>query len=620
MTKKHKIALIILLSAIFLLLVFSVIGYIDWNSNHKDKLLPKTKIGLIDLSNQNYSESEQTLTVAESNIRTQGISFKYGGKTETLPLEVVSLSADIPESNLKYTDAIIYDKENTLSQLFNQRNTFFSYLLNLVSKKDANQKAVFSYTPLIIEEWLLKTFPDLSVKPEPAFFSLSGDGELINNKEKIGKEINIEELINDLDDNLSLLINKPITIKTRSKYPEVKQSDLEPLRNEVQKIINNGDLNIYFTELIDNKEGRLDWKIKNKEIITWISADRTTGEIKLSFNIEKIKLYLTEHIATDVNKEATLPRFEMKNGKVSSWQSGKSGREINLEESAKLIAETLTNSQKEINIIVNEISIDGLSSETDFNIQELIGTGHSDFSGSPANRRHNIKVGADAIHGMLIKPGDEFSLVQNLGEIDASSGYLTELVIKGNKTIPEYGGGLCQIGTTVFRAALSSGLPITARRNHSYRVSYYEPAGTDAAVYDPWPDVRFLNDTGNYILIQARISGNNIYFEFWGKKDGRIATTTAPTIYNIVKPQPTKLVETDTLKPGEKKCTERAHNGADAYFDYTVIYPEGATTTPKQEVRFKSHYVPWQEVCLIGKSITTSTSPVVSSTTPISTN
>ena len=201
-------------------------------------------------------------------------------------------------------------------------------------------------------------------------------------------------------------------------------------------------------------------------------------------------------------------------------------------------------------------------------------------------------------------------MVKILGQIDASTGYVPELVIKNNQTIPEYGGGLCQVGTTIFRSALKSGLPITARQNHSYRVSFYEPAGTDAAVYDPWPDVRFLNDTGNYILIQSRIEKNNIYFDFWGKRDGRIASSTAPIIYNITKPEPAKIIETTTLKPGEKKCTERAHNGADAYFDYKVTYPAGNVLTK----RFKSHYVPWQEVCLVGVTAT-STSETTNSTT-----
>ena len=148
----------------------------------------------------------------------------------------------------------------------------------------------------------------------------------------------------------------------------------------------------------------------------------------------------------------------------------------------------------------------------------------------------------------------------------------------------------------MFRAALAAGLPITMRRNHSYRVGYYEPAGTDATIYDPWPDLRFINDTADYILIQSKIDGDNLSFEFWGTGDGRMAERTEPTIYNIVKPGPAKIIETTDLKPGEKKCAERAHNGADAYFDYKVTYAGGEI----KENRFSSHYVPWQEVCLLG--------------------
>jgi vancomycin resistance protein YoaR len=265
---------------------------------------------------------------------------------------------------------------------------------------------------------------------------------------------------------------------------------------------------------------------------------------------------------------------------------------------------------------MEKISAESLAADNDFRIKEIIGTGHSRFAGSPVNRRHNIKVGAASLHGLLIKPGEDFSLLKALGTIDDTTGYRTELVIKGDKTVPEFGGGLCQIGTTVFRTALASGLPISERRNHSYRVAYYEPAGTDATIYDPAPDFRFVNDTGNYILIQARLAGDDLYFDFWGVRDGRVATATAPTIYNIVKPEPTKIIETTELAPGEKKCTESSHNGADAYFDYTVTYPEGATTTPVQTRRFNSHYIPWQAVCLVGVAATST--PAVAGGTPAS--
>ncbi|MCX6800168.1 MAG: VanW family protein, partial [Candidatus Falkowbacteria bacterium] len=137
--------------------------------------------------------------------------------------------------------------------------------------------------------------------------------------------------------------------------------------------------------------------------------------------------------------------------------------------------------------------------------------------------------------------------------------------------------------------------------NHSYRVPYYEPAGTDATIYDPWPDFKFKNDTNKYLLIQTFMEGSSLRFELWGTKDGRVASSTYPVIYNIVQPEPKKIIETADLKPGEEKCTEKAHAGADAYFDYSVVYPNGES----KERRFKSHYVPWQEVCLFGVATST---------------
>jgi len=118
----------------------------------------------------------------------------------------------------------------------------------------------------------------------------------------------------------------------------------------------------------------------------------------------------------------------------------------------------------------------------------------------------------------------------------------------------------------------------------------------DATIYNPKPDFRFLNDTGNYLLWQARTEGDQVVFELWGTGDGRLASTTTPRIFNIVSPPPVKIIETTDLKPGEKKCTERPHSGADTVFTYTVIYQNGE---PKEQ-EFKSHYRPWQEVCLVG--------------------
>src|SRR3990167_5340600 len=182
---------------------------------------------------------------------------------------------------------------------------------------------------------------------------------------------------------------------------------------------------------------------------------------------------------------------------------------------------------------------------------EVVGRGESNFAGSPANRRVNIRVGAEKYHGLIIKPGQEFSFNEFLGDVDAAHGFLPELVIKRDGLKPEFGGGLCQVSSTAFRAAMNTGLPIVERKNHAYAVQYYAPQGTDATIYPGSVDLRFVNDTPAHILIWPYIKDTNkLVFEFYGTKDSRKVTLQKPFSYDrksdgSMKAEWTRIVEKD---------------------------------------------------------------------------
>src|SRR6185369_11000366 len=111
------------------------------------------------------------------------------------------------------------------------------------------------------------------------------------------------------------------------------------------------------------------------------------------------------------------------------------------------------------------------------------------------------------------------------------------------------GGGVCQVSTTLFRAALNAGLPIVERHAHAYRVHYYEEdssPGVDATVYVPTVDLKFKNDTGHYILIQSIIdlTQPRLTFMIYGTNDGRVVNQTAPVVTNI-RPAPADKYEDD---------------------------------------------------------------------------
>lgn len=165
------------------------------------------------------------------------------------------------------------------------------------------------------------------------------------------------------------------------------------------------------------------------------------------------------------------------------------------------------------------------------------------------------------------------------------------------------GGGVCQTSTTLFRALLNSGVPITSRYPHAYRVGYYEQdakVGFDASVFYPSLDLKFKNDTERYILIQAEVDEKNYAMTFYlfGTKDGREVTITEPKIYGFVPAPADEYVEDKSLAPGQIKQIDFSASGVTSEFQRTV------TKDGKQLYAdvFRSTYAPWKAIYLKGPS------------------
>ena len=238
-------------------------------------------------------------------------------------------------------------------------------------------------------------------------------------------------------------------------------------------------------------------------------------------------------LAGKTDRDPQDARLQTDGGQVSVFSLSQDGIKLDKEKSLQILGDYFKNSSASgsvalaYNIIKPDISTDSIDN---LGITSLIGEGTSNFGNSPKNRIHNLTLGAQKLNGVLIKPGEEFSFLKTLGPVDESTGYLPELSIVGNQTELEFGGGMCQVSTTAFRAAIYSGLKITSRTPHAYPVSYYNPQGMDATVYIPAPDLKFINNTPGYILIQTKIVGTILTFDFYGTDDGRKTTVIGPTI------------------------------------------------------------------------------------------
>ena len=296
---------------------------------------------------------------------------------------------------------------------------------------------------------------------------------------------------------------------------------------EASPMYNSEAENINFIPAQD-PAARIYFRFMNRE------QDRSHIRISTSIALDEVQLkkYL-EKLKDESRVQPEDARLAFEEGRVGAFSLSKNGWEIDVEKSLEIVKKNFAEDifSKDIKLETKTLKPDVTSTDLDkYGIKELISQGVSNFRGSPKNRIHNIRTGASKFNGILIKPGEEFSFIKALGPVDKSTGYLPELVIKVDKTIPEYGGGMCQVSTTMFRAALLAGLKITARTNHAYPVQYYAPHGLDATVYIPKPDLTFMNDTPNHILVQTRIEGTQLFFDFFGTSDRRETKIVGPFV------------------------------------------------------------------------------------------
>lgn len=603
MTEKSKKLIFLSSNILLFLLIFLLAGFLFLEKKYENKIYPNVYVAGVNIAGLTVDQAVSLISQKVDDFEQQGVkinlnshSFVWHNFVYSSELDSVSqtLIFDIEKS---IEEAYLMGREGNFKDILTKiKLLFFPEYLNLsfiINQDDITK---------VLEENFIKVEnfskdADLLAKEDSYLKTISF--EIVS--EEFGQEIGIDKFLSDLNDRIKLLQNQEINLILDSREPIIKKENSLGMESVAEELLNLAPFNLNYSN--DNKI----FEVTKSDFAKWLSLkpeylnDKFIG-VKIGLREESFYQFLDEKVKIEIEREPVSPNFEFSNDKVTVFNPGEDGLKINYENTLNILEEALNNrNMSNLQLIVEVDPVEKVENFNDMGIKEIIGTGHSNFAGSSVNRRHNIKVGANKLHGLIIKPGEEFSLVEALGETDKAAGYLPELVIKGNKTIAEYGGGLCQVATTLFRTALATGLPITERRNHSYRVSYYEPAGTDATIYTPRPDLKFLNDSENNILIQARFEGtNDMYFDFWGTPDGRVATTTYPVIYNIVRPGPTQIIETTDLAPGQRKCTESAHSGAEAYFDYTVVYNSGLENENKVENRFYSKYVPWREVCLVG--------------------
>lgn len=203
----------------------------------------------------------------------------------------------------------------------------------------------------------------------------------------------------------------------------------------------------------------------------------------------------------------------------------------------------------------------------------LRGAYTTSFSDSTKNRKYNIRFGAEKINGIILKPGDVFSANDTLGKRTRKNGWKNAGAYEGGEVVQQPGGGVCQLSSTLYNAALYADMEIVERRNHSMPVHYVD-RGRDATINSIGNiiDFKFRNNTSSDVIIMAYTTGNTLHMEIYGvpmegEEYDRIEIRTKQTSSTSIKTEYTYLPDKPT---SYKKTTVKGSKGykVRTYKDY----------------------------------------------------
>lgn len=211
-------------------------------------------------------------------------------------------------------------------------------------------------------------------------------------------------------------------------------------------------------------------------------------------------------------------------------------------------------------------------------IQDVLGTFTTSFASSGAARSTNLKVGSSKINGRVLMPGETLSGYECMHPFDKSNGYQEAVAYENGRTVESIGGGVCQISTTLYNAALRAEMNIVQRQNHSMIVTYVDPSA-DSAIAGTYKDLKFSNPYDTPVYIEGYTQGKNLTFTIYGKETrpaNRTLKFVSETLQKIDPGEPITNVD-NSLKPGAKVKEQSAHIGYKSRL-WKYVYVNGELT------------------------------------------
>ena len=545
------------------------------------RIYPGVKVVQINLGTLYQIEAEEILKQKTKN--NSQLIFNYQDQKWQLPLTAIGFSYDIKQTTQA---ALNFGRQQNMIQ--NLKDQF------LALRGKTNLSFNYQWGEKTWQEATASLSAQIDVLAIPATIDLTktkNSAQIEVQTGQPGKKLNLNQLKQTMINHLIYLDTEPINLPVEEVLPAISNQQAEKTKIRAEKLISK-------TLILVAEDNQ--WQLGDTELISFLSFTD-------SYDQEKIASF-TAQLALAVDRPPQNALFQFEQGRVTQFKPAKNGLGLDQEPTITLITQGLKNleekesKQQTVTLAIQSTKPQVANEDVnDLGIKELVGRGESYFRGSISGRVHNVLLASSKINGLLVAPGETFSLNQALGDVSPQTGYQQAWIIKGGRTVLGDGGGVCQVSTTLFRAILNAGLPVIERQAHAYRVSYYEQnsqLGLDATVFSPSPDLKFQNDTLGHILIQTFVDTKNLYARYYlyGTADGRQVTISPSRAWDQSPPPPALYQDDPTLPEGTVKQIDWAAWGTKVSFDWKVTRADEVL----QERTFYSYYKPWQAIYLKG--------------------
>jgi len=514
-------------------------------ATHAERIFPAVTVADVPVGGMPIHQAAVALADRAAAIESSPITFTHEDQSWTATLHDVGVSIDANEALAR---AVTFGREDSA----------FRRLRSVAALTRSGERLAMpiSLDYQQLDRWFDEIDRGLGAPPRNASVEIQGSNVVIV-PEVDGVAVDRDRARAEVESQLLNLTPIKAELPVSAKIATIRAADLEPARELLQRAMSN-------PIQVTNAGGL--WTLPTTDLAQFLRQDVDLEEsgapaVHLGLDREKLAAWLEERLGAAIETEPVDAKVGWNGERLVSVEPSADGVRLDAAALAERVEGSFFGNGGAVETPVTHVkpTIDSANLDK-LGITTLLGSGQSNYSGSSDGRATNVEVGASLLNGTLIPPQSEFSFNGSIGWIDEDKGFVEAQVIDGEKIGKDIGGGICQVSTTVFRAAYLAGLPITEWWPHRFRIPFYEldgwKPGLDASILQPaedpstWADFKFENPSSHWMLIESWADGVNVVVNIYGADLGYDVQSTGPTWGEKTQMLPPQEVVDDELDPG----------------------------------------------------------------------